>query len=476
MSVFNEEEFREGLVSELELFNLPGTQTSVNEIYYEEIRPLSSISGEGPFEFRVNGQHSSDYLDLKNCQLYVRLKVQKADGTDLTMEKVGPANLFLQSLFSATEVSLQNKASITNNYNPYRAYIHTLLKYGGDALSSQIQTQGWLMDDHDSPGVTDPAGSNKGLFERSNWLKSSRTLDLQGPIFHDLFSIDRYLLNQVDVKLKVYRNPVTFALLAKDVSNNFKINIEDIYVLARKIRVNPAVLYGHSKILEKKNALYPYTKVECRSQSVATGSASFQWDNLFQGQKPEKVIIGFVKSKALNGDYTTNPFNFENCGINHIALYADGLPVGGNPLKMDFTQTDGTSIMRAYTNLLLSYNPFNFENCGINHIALYADGLPVGGNPLKMDFTQTDRTSIMRAYSNLLLSSGKWRQDEGIALDKNNFISGSTLFAFQLEPDFSHHGEFLTLVKNGNVRLEVQFSSGLSGTLFSLFCFMRLNY
>ena len=94
MSVFNEEEFREGLVSELELFNLPGTQTSVNEIYYEEIRPLSSISGEGPFEFRVNGQHSSDYLDLKNCQLYVRLKVQKADGTDLTTEKVGPANLF----------------------------------------------------------------------------------------------------------------------------------------------------------------------------------------------------------------------------------------------------------------------------------------------------------------------------------------------------------------------------------------------
>ena len=426
MSVFNEEEFREGLVSELELFNLPGTQTSVNETYYEEIRPLSSISGEGPFEFRVNGQHSSDYLDLKNCQLYVRLKVQKADGTDLTTEKVGPANLFLQSLFSATEVSLQNKASITNNYNPYRAYIHTLLKYGGDALSSQIQTQGWLMDDHDSPGVTDPAGSNKGLFERSIWLKSSKTLDLQGPIFHDLFSIDRYLLNQVDVKLKVYRNPVTFALLAKDVSNNFKINIEDIYVLARKIRVNPAVLYGYSKILEKKNALYPYTKVECRSQSVATGSASFQWDNLFQGQKPEKVIIAFVKSKALNGDYTTNPFNFENCGINHIALYADGLPVGGNPLKMDFTQADGTS--------------------------------------------------IMRAYSNLLLSSGKWRQDEGIALDKNNFISGSTLFAFQLEPDFSHHGEFLTLVKNGNVRLEVQFSSGLSGTLFSLFCFMRLNY
>lgn len=185
-------------------------------------------------------------------------------------------------------------------------------------------------------------------------------------------------------------------------------------MLARKVRVNPAVLYGHSTILEKRNALYPYTKVECRSQSVATGSASFNWDNLFQGRKPEKVIVGFVKSKALNGDYTTNPYNFENCGINHIALYADGLPVGGNPLKMDFTTADGTAITRAYTNLLMS--------------------------------------------------SGKWRRNERIALDRNHFISGSTLFAFQLEPDFSHHGEHMSLVKNGNVRLEVQFSSGLSGT------------
>ena len=322
---------------------------------------------------------------------------------------MGPANLFLQSLFSATEVTLPNKASITNNYNPYRAYIHTLLNYGQDALSSQIQTQGWFIDDSDSPGVTDPSGTNNGLYERAKSIQRSQTLDIQGPIFHDLFSLDRYLLNQVDVKLKVYRSSASFVLLAKDASTNFKINIDDSYVLARKIRVNPAVLYGHSKILEKKNALYPYTKVECRSQSVATGSASFQWDNLFQGQKPVKVIIGFVKSKALNGDYTTNPFNLENCGINHIALYANGLPVGGNPLKLDFTQAGGTA--------------------------------------------------FMRAYSNFLMSAGKWRQDEGNALDLKHFISGSNLFAFQLEPDFSHHGEFLALVKNGNVRLEVQFSS-----------------
>lgn len=136
---------------------------------------------------------------------------------------------------------------------------------------------------------------------------------------------------------------------------------------------------------------------------------------MFQGSRPEKVIIGFVKSKAVNGDYTTNPFNFENCGIKHIAVYADGLPVGGNPLKMDFTSSDGTAVTRAYTNLLQ-----------------YA---------------------------------GKWRQDAGNALDRPHFISGSTLFAFQLEPAFTGHGEYMSLVKNWNVRLEMQFKNGLTGKL-----------
>ena len=65
MSVFNEEEFKEGLVSELELFDLPGTQTSVNEIYNEEIRPLSAISGDGPYEFRINAQHSHGLFGLE---------------------------------------------------------------------------------------------------------------------------------------------------------------------------------------------------------------------------------------------------------------------------------------------------------------------------------------------------------------------------------------------------------------------------
>lgn len=414
MSILNREEFKEGMPSELSLFELPPTQTAVSDIYFHEIRPLSQLSGDGPIEFRISGQNSLDYLDLAGSQLYVKLKVKKGNGSKMvSTDKVGPVNLFLQALFSTTEVTLQNKAIITSNYNPYRAMFETLLNFGQDAKSSQLLSQLFIKDDSDHPEDTDPSGNNNGLFLRAKYISLSKYLDLQGPIFHDLFSMSRYLMNQVDVKLKLYRSSPAFCLSSGDASPDYQIEIHDIYLLVKKIRVNPAVIYGHSEILKTSNAKYPFTRGECRIQSIPSGSTSFHWDNIFQGQKPSRVVIGFVLSKAVSGDYKANPFNFINCGIQSICLYADGIPVGGNPIKLDFTASNGPTVMRAYTELFQS--------------------------------------------------TGKWKQDAGNDINRDDFITGQTLFVFQLEPYFSEHGSYLSLVKTGNLRLDVQFKTALAG-------------
>jgi hypothetical protein len=282
MLVVSKENFHQGVHSELSLFDLPPTQVGESDVYYEEIRPLSQVFGDSPIEFRVNGQNSMDYLDLGGSPLYVKLKVKKADDTDLTAaEKVRPVNLFFQALFSTVEVTLQNKATITCNFNPYRAIIKTLLNFGQDAKSSQLESQQYVKDDNDSPTVTDPSSTNQGLFQRSEYVGLSKILDKQGPLHHDLSSLTRYILNEMDVKLKLYRTPAEFSLSSGDAAPNYAIDIQDIYLLARKIRVNPAVILGHAEMLKTTNAKYPYTKSECRVQSVVAGSTSFHWENMF---------------------------------------------------------------------------------------------------------------------------------------------------------------------------------------------------
>ena len=67
--------------------------------------------------------------------MYVKCKIQHADGSPLTAdESVGPVNLLLQSLFSQVDITMQGKLITTaTNHYPNKAYIQTLLSYGFEA-------------------------------------------------------------------------------------------------------------------------------------------------------------------------------------------------------------------------------------------------------------------------------------------------------------------------------------------------------
>lgn len=163
MSVVNVESFHEGLPTKLTLFDLPPTQTAVSETFFQELRPLSQIGNDAPLEFHIASANNLDYLDLSGSQLYVKLRVVKADGAALvTSDKVGPVNLFLHSLFSAVEITLQSKVIISNTNYGYTSMLQTLLNYGEDADNSQLLTQLFIKDDNDAPEVTDPSGNNAG--------------------------------------------------------------------------------------------------------------------------------------------------------------------------------------------------------------------------------------------------------------------------------------------------------------------------
>ena len=55
------------------------------------------------------------------------------------LDPVGPINLFLHSLFSQVDISLNGTlvTTSTNTY-PYRAMLETLLSYGEDAKKTQL--------------------------------------------------------------------------------------------------------------------------------------------------------------------------------------------------------------------------------------------------------------------------------------------------------------------------------------------------
>ena len=306
--------------SELDLFAVQPTQTSVEHGYWKEKGITSALTDQGPYEFVVSGA-GDDYIDLANTYLYVEAQIVNKDETDLDTDKdVGPVNLWMHSLFGDISVSLIEKlvSPLTSSY-PYRAYIETLLSYGPAAKESQLMNAMWYPDTAEL--MVDRTANNKGFTKGKTLTAESKSIQMIGKLHLDLFCQDEYLLNHVDLKLKLRGSPNEFSLWGD--ANNYKVNIKNISLLVRKVQSSPAIRMAHASALDKTSVKYPIRRVEVKMDTIPTGNMNYIQDNMFLGQLSKRLIIGCVDSNALNGTITKNPFDFKHKKINFVALNVD---------------------------------------------------------------------------------------------------------------------------------------------------------
>ena len=114
--------------SEVDLFTIPPTQTTIENGKWVEYFPLTNITDATPIQFHL--QWSTDeYTDLSQSLLHLQVKVVNGDGTPLGDDaQVAPTNHFMHSLFSDVDMMLNDRQITppTNTY-PYRSILETLL-------------------------------------------------------------------------------------------------------------------------------------------------------------------------------------------------------------------------------------------------------------------------------------------------------------------------------------------------------------
>jgi len=219
--------------------------------------------------------------------LYVKAKITRADGTNLAVDSpIGPSNLFLHSLFSQVDVSLNGTliTASTNTY-PYRAMMETLLSYGEDAKRTQL-TSGLFYKDRagrmDSVDLADNA-ANDGLVKRRALGLESRTFDMMGRLHADIFFQDRYMINEVGVKIKLTRSRDDFYLMGAMVG---KVQIVQASMFVRKVKLMPSVFLVHTKTLECSLAKYPICRVVCKSFMIPQNYLDVSHKKLFPVKCP----------------------------------------------------------------------------------------------------------------------------------------------------------------------------------------------
>lgn len=401
--------------SELDLFSIPPTQTSIDSGSWYEYNPISSISDGAPIEFVVGGA-GTDYIDMANSQLFVRAQILNADNTDIDNNNhVGPVNLFLHSLFSEVDVKLNDTlVSSTNNTYSYRSYIETLLSYGSTAKQSQLTSALYYKDvagHMENANPHDANARNLGFKKRFSFVEDSRVVDMVGTIHNDLFFQDKYIPNDVGVRIRLVRQKDAFALMSSVQGASFKVKILECKLFVRKAKLMASVFVAHAKALELGNMKFPIRRVVCKTFTVPRGNLDFSQENLFSGQIPSRVVIGCVDNDAFNGSYTKNPFNFKHYNLTQMKVFTDG-----------YTQ----------------------------HI-----------KPIDCNFAAHQ---YIAGYMSLFTATGKERKDEGTDIERSDYELGYALYGFDLTPDLAEHDHF-NLVREGSLRVDLKFSVPLADTI-----------
>jgi hypothetical protein len=160
------------------------------------------------------------------------------------------------------------------------------------------------------------------------------------------------------------------------------------------------------QVLRRNNAIYNLQRTELKSFTISAGDSSFTKDHINLGLSPKYAIVGLVETEALQGEYNKNPFNFKHFNLKHIALNIDGeqVPRGG-------------------------------ITCDYEH-GIYLD-----------------------AYDSLVDVVGKWKSDNAMMINREEYAKGYALYGFQIAPEMIE-GAF-NLIRNTNIRMDLQFAQPL---------------
>ena len=343
--------------SALCLFDSPPVQTDIISSKIVDYHPVTNIEGNDiPIHFEVTG-NPEEYIDCQSIDLELKLQIKKTDGSaiDSSKEDVGLINLGIASLFQDVSLSLNDKQIEGGNHTyPYESYISVLTQFQKQAKTTHLQTSGWY---EDQSGKFDDA-KNTGLIKRREWSKNSIEFQLKGPVYRDFFRQSRYLLSQVNMRLKFVRAKPEFSLMAFT-ADNYKVSIKSAVLYVRKVLMNPKVINEHAHGLKSHNALYPITHTNMTTFTIPVGSMSHTRDRLFPIALPKALYITMVENDAFNGDFKKNPFNFQHFNLNKLALYADGDYVVYKPFEPNFSNND---YIREYSSTFISLNMFNTDD------------------------------------------------------------------------------------------------------------------
>ena len=121
---------------------------------------------------------------------------------------------------------------------------------------------------------------NSTLLTRAEFTKEGKIVDLEGPLFLDLFQQYRNLINVVPLNLKLWPSQDKFRLHTNEQNAQaYNVEITEALLKVCFVKVTPTVLLAQSEILDDTPAIYPYLRSDIKSFTISKGQFALTVDD-----------------------------------------------------------------------------------------------------------------------------------------------------------------------------------------------------
>jgi hypothetical protein len=367
--------------SVLDIFTDTPTDISINDSSFVAIETKNNLAENTPIEFAVS-KYDQAYLDFSQSYLDICVQIKKVkDGVVSNLaaaDNVVPNTDFLNGLFLRCDLEAGGTVltSSTNTY-AYKSYIETLFGYDKFTQEYKFTEKLWMPDTDGKFDDILPTTTNKGALQRKDKIKLSQKLFLRGKLAVDIFNSNKAIPNGVSVNLRLVRNKPDFSLnadlTAANAPDRYIINVLSAKLWVGKIEPSAPAFQNHIEAFNSYNARYNFMHGNIWSKLLLKDTTRHSESNIFSGNVPNFLIFGLVKSKAFLGNYKHNPYNFEHCNINYLAVTIDGKPRPVQNYRFDFANDDYLEGFHSLFDNSLNVPPITVDDYKAGYFFVVAD-------------------------------------------------------------------------------------------------------
>ncbi|EDO39053.1 predicted protein [Nematostella vectensis] len=314
----------------IDLFSVPNTDRTLAMGKWNHYAPAETITRDKILFYIPAG---GDYIALEKTQLHFTVQIRKPDGTTLGADqKVGFVNFPLAALIKQVTLHLNGTLVCSQtDTSAYRGYVGALTSYTQQAQDTALSAGLWA---RDTPGamesydVMTATGPNRGFVERATYTPLWVNFGLHGVLHTELFQSDRYLPDGVSIKLKLDLNPDAFVLMSEN--QNEIVRIVDAQLSLFHVKASPDE-EGVVHSATPKTVKFPVRPLIIKTRE---GLRSTKLQDVFVGDRPNRIFVAFVDSEGYNVSYSHNPFHFPTSMLSAIKVVVDGIEMPAPQYKI----------------------------------------------------------------------------------------------------------------------------------------------